>query len=99
MLSQSLLNRDHKDVQTEAVKAATAFLTVNDKQVNILNHLRDLLPLMVEVCRFFLTLLTLELDQTRVFCVDENVNKIQICCYTCDACGIHFKLSSTSTVT
>ncbi|KAK3095190.1 hypothetical protein FSP39_011221 [Pinctada imbricata] len=48
MLSRSLHDKDHPDVWKEAVKATTAFLVANDKQVSLLSHFRDLLPAMIK---------------------------------------------------
>lgn len=49
MLAQSLSAQDQPNVCFEAVKATTAFLTINEGESSIVNHFRDLLPGVIQV--------------------------------------------------
>ncbi|KAK6963036.1 Importin-5 [Biomphalaria glabrata] len=48
MLGAALMDRSHPAICFEAVKAVTAFLVNNDKELGLLNHFRDLLPLVIQ---------------------------------------------------
>ncbi|XP_064614966.1 importin-5-like isoform X2 [Liolophura sinensis] len=49
MLAQSLQDRDHPQVRFEASEATTSFLLAFEKEPNVLNHFRDLVPGVVEI--------------------------------------------------
>lgn len=49
MLAQSLATTDIPSVCFEAVKATTAFLTINEGEASIVFHFRDLLPGVIQV--------------------------------------------------
>ncbi|CAL1533984.1 unnamed protein product [Lymnaea stagnalis] len=48
MLGAALMDRTNPSVCFEAVKATTAFVVNNDKELGILNHFKDLLPLLIQ---------------------------------------------------
>ncbi|GFN79969.1 importin-5 [Plakobranchus ocellatus] len=48
MLGAALSDRTHPQVCFEAVKATTAFLVNNDKEVALLNHFKELLPFLIQ---------------------------------------------------
>ena len=54
MLAQSLGAQDHSSVWFEAVKATTAFLTLNEGETAIVAHFKDLLPGVIQVMMIIL---------------------------------------------
>ncbi|XP_059155323.1 importin-5-like [Physella acuta] len=48
MLGAALMDRTHPQVCFEAVKATTAFIVHNDKELGLLNHFKDLLPMLIQ---------------------------------------------------